>query len=237
MSTSSISSILTGIVFYTCLTMAGLAHAENAYVDDNLSVGLHESNTVDSPIIKIIRAATPLEIIKQESPLSQVRDPEGTSGWIDNKYLTQDIPARIQLDEAQKRIHSLEQQINMPATDNTNDNSGLLGAIEPVPAASPGLDKLQNELTAEKLHAGELQAQIVELRNQLDAASKQTQETDKPPNIEIDNNSWLSFIKNNTDHRQKLFILVMTSLLVGFLAGFFLLDRYNRQRQGGFRIR
>ncbi len=228
-------------LFVIFLLMAGTVQvaAETVYINDNLTVGLHQENNIDTPIIKIIPSSTPLELLKQENPLSQVKDADGNIGWVDNKYLTHDIPLRLQLEQANQKIHLLMQQ------NQTTDN--------PVTGATPLSDshdqtdanvmtaerqKMQNELNAEKIHVGELQAQITELRKQLAESVSANEDTEPAGNVlpEKKPDDWLSYLKSHKKNKKKFFIIIITSLALGFFAGLYLLDRYNRKRHGGFRI-
>jgi len=82
--------------------------AETVYIDDKIKIGLHQDKDIDSPIIKLLPGGTALEVVKRDTPLTQVKEPGGTSGWIDNRYLVDAAPGRAQLLQLQEKAGKLE---------------------------------------------------------------------------------------------------------------------------------
>jgi hypothetical protein len=105
------------------------ARAETMYVTDRLATALRATFADDSPLIKTLEVGTPLEVIERVDKFVHVRDPQGTDGWIDARYLANAVPARLQLEraqsdlakarkeltEAQARIKQLEATAQTPA--------------------------------------------------------------------------------------------------------------------------
>lgn len=71
--------------------------AENAYVIDELLVGVHQDQDLNSAIIKVLRTGTKLEVVRREGELALIKDPGGTSGWVDTAYLMEEVPAALKL--------------------------------------------------------------------------------------------------------------------------------------------
>ncbi len=66
-------------------------------------------------MVKTRETGTALEVIERFDKLARVRDPQGTEGWIETRYLTPDPPARLQLyklqgDLAKSRTQAAEAQ-------------------------------------------------------------------------------------------------------------------------------
>ena len=92
-------------------TFALVANAAPVYVTDKISIGLHEDKTPESPIVKVVPSGTRLELIKQEDNLSFVSDASGITGWVDNSYISDAMPAREQLRQISTRNATLEAQL------------------------------------------------------------------------------------------------------------------------------
>lgn len=223
--------------------------AESVYIDDKLMVGLHQDKSVDSPILKVLPAGTTLEIVRRDTPLSHVKDPDGTTGWIDNKYLANAAPGRAQLQTALDQISKLEAEITALKSGAAPTTS--TGAADLIKITKEN-EELKQLLKSERLRIGELQTQTAVLRNKLAKSSGNTdlaEQLDTLAREKAELEKELSNLKTNaqpsTDEIRfeigdfdwkKMLISVAVSLLIGFIAGLLLLDWFNRRRHGGFRI-
>lgn len=228
------------------LLTASKVWAETIYIDDNVLVGIHRENSIDSEILKVIPSGTALQVIKQDKSLTQIKSPDGTTGWIDNKYLVKTAPGRAQLQEAQDRITQLEKEI----TDlKSNTNTGN-------PESNTDLakenDDLKQLLKSERLRVGELQAQAAELKNKLGHENNNTETTKKLEQLASEKAELQKQIEtlqttaNNQSKNisidisqfnwKKILITICISLVLGFAAGVYVLDLIIRRRHGGFRI-
>lgn len=235
-----------------CCFATAWAGADTVYVTSSFKVGLHQDKTADSPVVKVVPSGTPLELITRGASVSNVRDSDGTSGWLDNSYLTDTAPAandKVQdlqkkLNQAQQRIADLEAQAG-PST----------------PGQQSSLQKqntdLQQQLKEEQLRAGEFQIQLSELRKRVgqnnDNASLYKQieqlEADKKK-LEVqlssgqgrDGEGTMSSTgsgRTGTSFRLGFSSLAAASgiiLLAGFICGVYLMDYLNRRKHGGFRV-
>lgn len=80
------------------------AQAETVYVAERIRIGLRAEVVETSAVVKTVETGTPLEVIERFDKLARVRDPQGTEGWIEARYLTPDPPARLQLDKLQEDL-------------------------------------------------------------------------------------------------------------------------------------
>lgn len=220
--------------------------ADTLYIDDKVLVGMHQENSVDSPILKVIPSGTALDVIKQDKPLSQVKGPDGTTGWIDNKYLVKTAPGRAQLQEAEDKISQLEAQVSALKSNTAPEN----------PSTDKNLAKdnedLKQLLKSERLRVGELQAQTAELKNKLAHENNNDESAKKLETLASENAGLKKQIDNlqktagnpskkiNIDlgafNWKKMLISISISLILGFAAGIYVLDLIIRRRHGGFRV-
>jgi uncharacterized protein YgiM (DUF1202 family) len=87
---------------------AGIAHAETAYITDQLYVSLRPGQNNDDPAIKTEQTGTALEVLSRENGYAQVRDPSGVEGWISERYLSAEAPARVKLDGLAMKLDELQ---------------------------------------------------------------------------------------------------------------------------------
>ncbi len=148
--------------------------AEEAYITDQLKAGLHEEKSVDSPIVKIVNTGTRLEIVKREQKLTFVRDANGITGWINNKYLMAKAPDNASLETLQVRADNLEKRVAEFREKNIALESELEKQGKVLPAETREFttlksahSKLKQDFNSQKLTTGELQIELTELRKRV----------------------------------------------------------------------
>lgn len=103
------------------LAMLGLfsaAQAETVYVAERLRIGLRTEASETGAAIKTVESGVPLEELERLDRFVHVRDPQGAEGWIEARYLTPELPARLQLvklqeDLAKSRSQTAEAQAQL----------------------------------------------------------------------------------------------------------------------------
>ncbi len=242
--------------------------AEVAYITNQLKVGLHEDKSLESPIVKIVSTGTRLEIVKREEQLTFVRDPSGTTGWINNNYLMAKAPDDDTLKTLQTRTANLEKRLAEFKEKNLRLESQLKVQGKVLPEETRAYAdlktahaKLEQQYRTEKLKVGKLQIELTELRNRIGQDSdtdtlyrriKSLEEDKMKLEIKLANTleqyqaEGASGIENrgrfanvgkdfNPGLRNMIIYLLIT-LVLGVLAGAYLMDLLNRRRHGGFRI-
>jgi len=89
------------------LAMLGIftsARAETLYVAERMRIGLRAEATETGAVVKTVETGTPLEAIERVENFVNVRDPQGSVGWAEARYLTPDAPARLQLAKLQEDL-------------------------------------------------------------------------------------------------------------------------------------
>ena len=233
-----------------------VAAAEDAYVIDKLLVGVHQDQDLDSAIIKVLPTGTKLEVIKLEGELALIKDPEGTSGWVDAAYLMEEVPASIRLKALTDENAALSAKLNAPASPTASANA----------ATSAERDELTNEntelkgkLSAEILKSGQLQSKIGKLETE--AAERASTPADtRIAELEVANKALSRDLESTVQTNQKLALRLVPqstssdptvvigsysapvlvgfgiAILLAFGAGAYLIDYLNRRRHGGFRV-
>lgn len=90
------------------------ATAETLYVVDRLIVGLRSDLGDAATVVKSVETGTALEVIERDGQRVRVREPQGTEGWIDVRYLTTELPTRARVTELQAEIRRLQDTAARP---------------------------------------------------------------------------------------------------------------------------
>src|SRR5512134_247113 len=115
---NTMTGSLRAIAMLLMLGLFSVAQAETVYVADRLRIGLRAEVVETSAVVKTVETGTPLEVIEHFDKLARVRDPQGTEGWIETRYLSPEPPARLQLtrlqeDLAKSRTQAAEAQAQL----------------------------------------------------------------------------------------------------------------------------
>jgi hypothetical protein len=98
------------ILLLAMLSLVSAAQAETLYVAERLRIGLRADITETSAVVKTVETGTPLEMIERAENFVQVRDPQGAVGWTEARYLTPELPARLQLVKLQEDLAKSKSQ-------------------------------------------------------------------------------------------------------------------------------
>lgn len=231
------------------LVLSFCTWAEDIYLDDKIMVGLHQDKSVDTPIIKLLPGGTRLDLVKRDSPLSQVRDADGIYGWIDNNYLTDTPPGRAQLQIALEKVARLEEELanlrTSPATGVRSQDGQQTSAL------AKENEELKQLVKSERLRVGELQAQSAELKNKLGQMPDNSKLVNQLQQLKQEKTELVNRLESletgkKTERNitidmgeinwKKLLIYIGAGLVIGFILGLYLMDLVIRRRHGGFRI-
>ena len=232
-----------GLVILACsLSASNLALGETAYIVDQLLVGLHQEKDIDSPIIKVLSTGTEVEILIREGDYAQIRElAEGKTGWVDASYLMLDQPAKVLLTELQEKIKTLENQQSVQSSQKMQAQ----------------IEDLKQNLSSEKLKAGELEAKISQQEkklahieangdeNQITDLETQNRKLQSQLDAALQDESEQIILTNNQPPLMQLLsslkerpiqILLGVLALAAFLFGRRWEDKKIRRRHGGFRV-
>lgn len=240
--------ILSCSIITTLLVMISLpVTSQTVYVTDNFQIGLHAEKTLASPIVSVIPAGTPLELVKREERLSYVRDPGGVGGWIDNSYLSENTLASEQLQAAQARIASLEQSLENSDSSDKTDTPAI---------TEEQLIQLEGLLEDERKKAETLQKQVAEMEHQLTSSDPDSLyikieqlstenthlqdqlatliERPAPGTVPVQRSSSSDDEMSSTS---RYVLTLLIAAIIGLGLGMYIMDLSNRRRHGGFRVR
>lgn len=230
------------------------ALAETAYVIDQIKVGLHQDNSLDSPILKLLATGAELELLEKNNPMSQVKDENGETGWIKTEFLQAEKPTRRLFEEVSNRNQQLKNEIGkLQGQIQQANNKQQLKTL------TAENDKLKQDIKSARLKAGELQAELTKLHKVIPTGSETSSDNQElytriagleqekirlegeiqqlmdPAGDKPMNKSRIS-LKSISAYFKRHMVYVLGSLMVGFLGGLFIYDFINRRRHSGFRV-
>ena len=87
------------------------AGAQNAYVSDRLLLGLHADKALDAPVVRLLASGESVEVLERSGDLARVRTAEGEEGWVDQRYLSDVVPAATRVEQAETRAAASEAEL------------------------------------------------------------------------------------------------------------------------------
>jgi SH3 domain protein len=191
------------------LAVALPAFAETAYVTERLPVVLRAGFADGSPVVKVIEGGATLEVLERIDRFAQVRDAQGTEGWIEARFLVNNPPARAQLDRTQAEL--------------TKARADLAGAQQRI--AQLEAKVAQESARGVELAQSAQQAKAAASLAEQQAAQAVTQAAEVPAPADDGDFSW------------GWLVLAFAMLWIGFGAGVVWLRERHRKRLGGMYLR
>jgi SH3 domain protein len=113
----------------TCMMAATSLYAQEVYVKDSLRVGVRTEPGNAATPIAVVTTGMKLEITDRSGDYIKIKAPSGVEGWIKRTYVSEEVPAVIQLERLQAKMKELEtklakQKKHAQATTLNNKNLG-----------------------------------------------------------------------------------------------------------------
>ncbi len=104
-------ALKTRISVFLLMLFAHNLWAESLYVTDRILLGVHETASKDSLLIRSVPSGTSLEILAEENGFKKVALADGAQGWVDAAFLVSEQPAPALYDLLLARYKKIEQEI------------------------------------------------------------------------------------------------------------------------------
>ena len=91
---------------------AATAHAEPAYVVEQLVVNVNSAPDASGERIATVKSGDRLEVLERAGDQVHVRLGSGKDGWIRASYLSKDEPLGVRLSEREAQVAQLKDQVN-----------------------------------------------------------------------------------------------------------------------------
>ena len=144
------------------LMLLALAPAWAAHITDRLAVGLYETPELKGKPQRLLTTGTPLEVLERKGEAVRVRLGDGSSGWVEARYVTEEKPAAAALLEARAEIRRLKERLAASGE----------GKAAPRPLPSAEQARLGLELGRARARIAELEEKLAELSRLQDAQAE-----------------------------------------------------------------
>ena len=225
--------------------------ADTAYVIDKLLVGVHQDRDLNSAIIKVLPTGTKLEVLARDGELAEVRDTDGTTGWVDAAYLMTDAPAAERVEALTAEVAALKQQVadggTAPAGDRdelTKENTDLKGKLSAaklkVGQLEAAVSTLEAKIANRPLTEADTIIEELERKNQALARDLESAvQASKRLESELDRqdaSSAMPVVVESLSLSTPVLAVFGIGLVLAFGGGVYAMDYLNRRRHGGFRV-
>lgn len=98
-------------LLFLLLASASGAIAADLYVTDQLEITLRSGPSLNNKILRMLSSGTPVQELQVSEGWAQVRTPDGSEGWVVERYLTREPPKGPRLDAAQRELAKLRDEV------------------------------------------------------------------------------------------------------------------------------
>lgn len=239
------------ILLPALLLSANYSHADTAYVTDSITVGIFKTENLKGEPLERLPSGALVDVLQSTADVAEVKSGSGKKGWMRTTFLTTNLPATIQLenadhelskanaalDKAKKEIEQLEKK----AKKSIKDAGWMKAEMEKARKKAAALAK---QLKSKQSQASEVDQQADTLESQLEELKAQNASLEQRLGATLMINSVAepdeAAEENVTQQGESTFpwsiVTLILGLVAGFAAGFYWLDRRVRQRFGGARV-
>lgn len=182
--------ILLSVVVLFVLWTRENGFAQTMYVTDRLYLSLRSEPDPELPAITLLPSDTEVEVLSTEGQWAQVKLSDGRTGWVMKRFLVEDVPKSVMIEELQQKI----------ATKDV--------ILEKLETEMASLKERSSEQTATGANEDALKRKIADLKNQILRQRRQVEARTKQQTLERLKNAYMIGI-----------IALFVGLLVGYFLG------------------
>lgn len=101
-----------GICLYALLLTPANAQEQTAYVTDVLRLGLHAAADTSDRQFRSLESGQAMQVISRDNNYAQVRLPDGTVGYVKVRYLVDEKPARLVVEETRAASAKVQAELD-----------------------------------------------------------------------------------------------------------------------------
>ncbi len=140
--------IVSKFIFFSLslLLASTTAHAETRYISDHLIVTVRSGKGNEFKILETLPTATQVQIVEEDKSYVKVITPKGTEGYIRRHYVSKALPKQIQIEQLDKKIVGLQQQLQSQKQETKSNQGELLTHQKASSELSTQLNQTQQQL-------------------------------------------------------------------------------------------
>lgn len=119
------------LVLLACF-FAPMTYARDSYISDKLFTYVHSGPSNDYRIIGSVDAGEPIKVLSHNkaSGFTQIIDSKGRKGWVQSKYVTQDVSMSVRLPKIEKELTTVKEQLSHARQTSDTEKAGLVSSLE-----------------------------------------------------------------------------------------------------------
>ncbi|GMQ90045.1 MAG: hypothetical protein BMS9Abin10_0389 [Gammaproteobacteria bacterium] len=99
------------LLLASLLAAPAAALAETAYVSDKVFIDVRGGPNYENPVVHKMLAGTTLEVLDKVGDFTRIRDGNGREGWIENRELTAEVPARLRYATLERELAGVRAEL------------------------------------------------------------------------------------------------------------------------------
>ncbi len=134
------------IISLACLTFAcSNAMAQKSYVSDRLFLGLYADATITGSPIKSMASGTEVQVLQNSGTAVLLQLNDGTQGWARADFISEKVPASLQLGQVTTERDKLQQTLNTLQQDSGKSATELKKVQGQLRQANNTINKLRKQ--------------------------------------------------------------------------------------------
>lgn len=149
------------------LLVSAVAQAGKMYVTDRIVLDLYESDSSISPVLKTLPTGTPMTVLETNGPYVRVKLKDGTTGWVESGFLTDEQPIQNLYTELMAEHRTLKKKLD--ANPDSNRIKELEAAAKDAGWMKVEMDKARNEAKDLKSKLSKSENELASLKKEISA--------------------------------------------------------------------
>lgn len=204
-----------------------ILYAAGLYVREGASVTIREYPNNSAKILGMAENNDYLEIFETQTDWSRIKSPKGQEGWVQNRFLTRQMPKTLVLDQLNEKIKALTNENLILQEENTQLRKDSRERTFKMSGVSREIDDVKKQYENLKLESG----QYLDLKNRYNALEKQYKETSEKMALVSKENSRLK-----TSERLIFTLVGGSFIIIGLVIGSLLQFLRVKPKKGGYKF-
>jgi SH3 domain protein len=155
------------------IPLASYVQARTYYVAPSTEVPIRTGKSTQKKIVAVLSDGTQVELLKEEDGWAYIRTQGGKEGWIIRRYLTPDLPPKLQVEVLKKRNKELKEKYSQLKKRFSEISASGSSCQQQLTACISEKEDIKNDYEALKTEA----AQVIQTKKLLMETQKELSKT------------------------------------------------------------
>lgn len=244
----ALSKKISAVLLPAVLLSASYSYADTAYVTDSITVSIFNSAELQGAPLERLPSGALVDVLQSTADVAKVKSGSGKIGWMRTTFLTTNLPATIQLENADHELNKANaalgkankevEQLQKKAKKAGKDVAWMKVEME---KARKKAAKLEAQLKSKQGQASEIDQQADTLESEINQLKALNDSLEQRLAATLLINGFEEAEEENIPQEAGVafpwrIVTLILGLVAGFAAGYFWLDQRVRKRFGGVRV-